>query len=100
MKGLIRAHCLNLFFLTMLGPVVRGKGKTFKRFIRTKSYLVCFAVARARERDMLVIFGKGQIYLADQAPLQPAASYCLAADFLGYLSRALPVLAAAWLLLR
>ena len=67
MKGLIRAHCLNLFFLTMLGPVVRGKGKTFKRFIRTKSYLVCFAVARARERDMLVIFGKGQIYLADQA---------------------------------
>ena len=55
----------STFSFDCASTVVRAKGKTFKRFIRTKSYLVCFAVAQ--ERDMLVIFGKGQIYLADQA---------------------------------
>lgn len=67
----------STFSFDCASSVVRGKGKTFKRFIRTKSYLVCLAVAQ--ERDMLVIFGKGQIYLADPAHnLQlPAASLAL-----------------------
>ena len=44
---------------------------------------------------MLVIFGKGQIYLADQAHNLHAASCCLTqADFLGYLSSWLVV--AGW----